>query len=303
MRITRVRIHAARHGGATGSMESLQSNHTKGTLQQPHTLERRTSSPQTKRRWSGPQIMPRPISKQSFGLHHPSSDLRKRGLEHFQADGTTRGPNRQHLDSGSPGQRSVVSLCLCRATEAKHPFHFKRREPFSRHQRCHHLFRQVLRFSLVWFIKKASPFFFQSSHSHCRVNKTNDDTNKKNGTSEDLVVVFILKKEERKREVATRASRLLQKPQGQGQRMRASQGQTTVSQGQTAPHFLRRLEKKARGHPPLGGRSKVQGQPAQESSKTNHPLTPRQKKQRVARSAEWFQTHTHKKNHHQNVAR
>ena len=150
MRITRVRIHAPRHGGATGSMESLQSNHTKGTLQQPHTLERRTSSPQTKRRWSGPQIMPRPISKQRFGLHHPSSDLRKRGLEHFQADGTTRGPNRQPtLDGGSPGQRSVVSLCLCRATEAKHPFHFRRREPFSRHQRCHHLFRQVLRFSLA----------------------------------------------------------------------------------------------------------------------------------------------------------
>ena len=122
-------------------MDSLQSNHTKGTLQPLHTLERRTSSPQTKRRWSRPQIAPRSISKQRFGSHNPSSDLRKRGLEHFRADGTTRGLRRQPtLDGGSLGQRSVVSFCLCRATEAQHPFHFKRREPFSRHQRSHHLF-------------------------------------------------------------------------------------------------------------------------------------------------------------------
>ena len=119
------------------------------TMGQLHTLERRTSSPQTKRRWSEPQITPRRISKRRFGMHHPSTDVRNRGLDHLRADGTARGPDRQPTpDGGSPGQQSVVSFCLCRATEAQHPFHFKRREPFSQHQRSHHLFRQVLRFAL-----------------------------------------------------------------------------------------------------------------------------------------------------------
>ena len=126
--------------------------------------------------------------------------------------------------------------------------------------------------------KKSKPFFFQSSHSHCRVNKTNDDTNKKNGTSEDLVVVFILKKEERKGEVATRASRLLQKPQGQGQRTRASQGQT-------APHFLRRLEKKSARPPPFWGGVKGSRSAGARVHKNQPPPPPRQKKH-VARSAE-----------------
>ena len=96
--------------------------------------------------------------------------------------------------------------------------------------------------------KKSKPFFFIHPTAIVVLIKPMMILIENNGTSEDLVVVFILKKEERKGEVATRASRLLQKPQGQGQRTRASQGQTTVSQGQTAPHFLRRLEKKARGH-------------------------------------------------------
>ena len=61
------------------------------------------------------------------------------------------------------GQRSVASFCLCRATEAQHPFHFKRREPFSRHKRSHHLFRQ-------------------SSHGHCRVKRNHN--NKKGHMSE-----------------------------------------------------------------------------------------------------------------------
>ena len=125
------------------------------TMGQLHTLERRTSSPQTKRRWSEPQITPRHISKRRFGTHHPSSDVRNRGLDHLRADGTARDPDRQPTpDGGSPGQRSVVSFCLSRATEAQHPFHSKRREPFSRHQRSHHLFRQVLQFSLARFLLK-----------------------------------------------------------------------------------------------------------------------------------------------------
>ena len=65
--------------------------------------------------------------------------------------------NSQLFDSGSQDQRSVVSFSLCRPTEAQHPFHFKRREPFSWHQKSHHLFRQVLQFPLLWLIKKA-PF-------------------------------------------------------------------------------------------------------------------------------------------------
>ena len=44
-----------------------QSNPTKGTLQPLHTLERRTSSPQTKRRWSRPQIAPRPFLNNALG--------------------------------------------------------------------------------------------------------------------------------------------------------------------------------------------------------------------------------------------
>ena len=156
---TRVRIRAAQYGGATASMEHLQPNHTKGTLQRLHTLERRTSSPKTKGRWSGPQITPRPISEQRFRSHHLSSDLRKRRLEHFQPDGTTRCLSRQPtLDGGSQAQRSVVSFSLCRPTEAQHHFHFKRREPFSRHRRSHHLFRQVLRFPLPLFISN-NPLF------------------------------------------------------------------------------------------------------------------------------------------------
>lgn len=75
------------------------------------------------------------FSKRRFGSHHPSSDVRNRGLDHLRADGTARGPDRQPTpDGGSPGQRSVVSFCLCRPTEAYHPFHSKRMEPFSRHQ-------------------------------------------------------------------------------------------------------------------------------------------------------------------------
>ena len=52
------------------------------------------------------------------------------------------------LDGGSQTKQSVVSFSLCRSTEAQHPLHFKRRDPFSRHQRSHHLFWQVLWFPL-----------------------------------------------------------------------------------------------------------------------------------------------------------
>ena len=122
----------------------------KENLQRLRTIERRTSSPKTKGRWSGPQIMPQPISEQHFRSHHLSSDLRKRRLEHFRADGTTRRPSRQQtLDGGSQAQRSVMSFSLCRPTEAQHPFHFKRRQPFSQHQRSHHL-----GFPLPLFVKK-----------------------------------------------------------------------------------------------------------------------------------------------------
>lgn len=72
---TRVRIRAPRYAGATALMEYLQPNHTKGTLRQLHTLERRTSSPKTKGRWSGPQIKPRPIPGNRFMSHHLSSDF------------------------------------------------------------------------------------------------------------------------------------------------------------------------------------------------------------------------------------
>ena len=70
------------------------------TMGQLHTLERRTSSPQTKRRWSEPQITPRRISKRRFGMHHPSSDVRNRGLDHLRADGTARDPDRQPTPDG-----------------------------------------------------------------------------------------------------------------------------------------------------------------------------------------------------------
>ena len=52
------------------------------------------------------------------------------------------------LDGGSQTKQSVVSFSLCRSTEAQHSLHFKRRDPFSRHQRSHHLFWQVLWFPL-----------------------------------------------------------------------------------------------------------------------------------------------------------
>ena len=94
LRTTQVRIRAARYDRATASMEYLQPNHTKGTLQQLHTLERRTLSPKTKGRWSDPQITPGPISEQRFGWHHLSSDLRKSRLEHFRSHGTTKRPRR-----------------------------------------------------------------------------------------------------------------------------------------------------------------------------------------------------------------
>ena len=126
-------------------MGSLRSNYTRGTLRPLRTLERCTSSPQTKRRWSEPQSTPRRISKRRFGSHHPAADFGNRGLDHLRADGTARGPGRQPAaGGGSPGQRSVVSFPLCRATEGRQAFHFTRGEPLSRHQRAHHLFRQVL---------------------------------------------------------------------------------------------------------------------------------------------------------------
>ena len=134
-----------RYGGATASMESLHQHQGQNTLRRLHTLERRASPTKTKRPWSGPQITPRSISEHHFRSHHPSSDLRKKRLEHFRADGTTRRLSRQPTLGGrSRAQRSVVSFSLCRPTEAQQPFHFKRREPFSRHQRSHHLLWQVL---------------------------------------------------------------------------------------------------------------------------------------------------------------
>ena len=60
------------------------------------------------------------------------------------AETATRIDRQTTLDGGSQAQRSVVSFPLCRPTEAQHPFHFKSRDPLSRHQRSHHLFWQVL---------------------------------------------------------------------------------------------------------------------------------------------------------------
>ena len=117
---------------------------------QLHTLERRTSSPKTKGRWSGPKIKPRPFSGNRFRPHHLSSDLWKRRLEHFRPDGTARRLSRQStIDPGSQAKRLFVSFSRCRPTETQHPFHFKRRDPFSRHQRSHHLFWKVLSFPLL----------------------------------------------------------------------------------------------------------------------------------------------------------
>jgi len=53
------------------------------------------------------------------------------------------------IDRGSKAKRLFVSFSLCGTTEAQHPFHFKRRDPFSRHQRSHHLFWKVLSFPLL----------------------------------------------------------------------------------------------------------------------------------------------------------
>ena len=137
----------------------LQSNHTKGTLQQLHTPERRTSSPKTKGHWSGTQITPRPISEQRFRSHHLSSDFWKRRLQHFRADGTTRWPNRQwsHFQVEVQASDQSCHFLFVGPPPAQHPFHSKRRDPFLWHQRSHHLFRQVLQFPLLWLIKKA-PF-------------------------------------------------------------------------------------------------------------------------------------------------
>ena len=152
---TRVRIRAPRHGGATASntMESLHQHQGQKILGRVQTLEKRASQTKTREPWRAEKTKSRIISGKAFGSHHSSSDVRKRRLEHFRPNGTTRRPNQQPtLDGGSPTQRSVVSFPLCRPTPALQPFYFKRREPFSRHQRSHHLFWQVLRFPLPWFI-------------------------------------------------------------------------------------------------------------------------------------------------------
>ena len=147
---TWVQIQAPGMVELTTTMDSLESHQTQSALSQLQTLERRASSPKTKGRWSANKIKMRSISRNRFGSHHPSSDSWKRRLDHFRPDGTARHISRQStIDCGSKAEWLFMSFSLCGTTKAQYPFHFKGRDPFSQHQRSHHLFWKLLSFPLL----------------------------------------------------------------------------------------------------------------------------------------------------------
>ena len=107
--------------------------------------------------------------------------------------------------------------------------------------------------------------------------KTNDD-NKRH--ERRFRCRLYSKREERKGEVVARARQGFYKSLKVKVSARASQGQTNVSQGQCAPHFLRRLGKSARGHPPFWGvKVKAQG-PRSAGARVHTKSPPPQKKKK-----------------------
>ena len=131
-----------RYGGATT---------TQSALSQLHTLERRTSPPRQK-------DVGQPI-KVRYGPFLETALAHIIYLQTYGKDAWTifelmelqdvRLDRQSTIDRGSKAKRLFVSFSLCGTTEAQHPFHFKRRDPFSRHQRSHYLFWKVLSFPLL----------------------------------------------------------------------------------------------------------------------------------------------------------